>query len=50
MHRTLGQVHEAKGDRDEAEAEFRRSLDIVGTIQSRSELAQSLLAYGRFKL
>ena len=49
-HRTLGQAYEARGDRDEAEAQFRQSLDILGGIQSRPELSQSMFAYGRFKL
>ena len=49
-YRTLGQVYEAGNNRPEAEAAFRRSLDILGEIQSRPELGQSLLAYGRFKL
>jgi tetratricopeptide (TPR) repeat protein len=48
-HRLLAQIHEARGDRMAAEAEHRASLEILGTIQSRPELAQSLLAYGRFK-
>ncbi len=49
-HRTLGQVYAIGGNRSEAEAAFRRSLEILGDIQSRPELAQTLLAYGRFKL
>jgi class 3 adenylate cyclase len=49
-HRTLGQVHALGGNRSEAEVAFRRSLDLLGDIQSRPELAQTLLAYGRFKL
>jgi tetratricopeptide (TPR) repeat protein len=48
-HRLLAQIHQARDDRQEAEAEHRRSLDILGAIQSRPELAQSLLAYGRFR-
>jgi hypothetical protein len=48
-HRLLAQIYQARDDRQEAEAEHRRSLDILGAIQSRPELAQSLLAYGRFK-
>jgi tetratricopeptide (TPR) repeat protein len=47
--RLLAEIHEARGERIEAEAEHRCSLDILGAIQSRPELAQSLLAYGRFK-
>ena len=49
-HRVLGQIHEVADDRPEAEAQFRRSLEVLGAIQSRPELAQSLLAYGRFRL
>jgi tetratricopeptide (TPR) repeat protein len=45
-HRLLGQVHQATGDRAEADAAFRRSLEILGNIQCRPELAQTLLAYG----
>jgi len=48
-HRLLGEVHEAMGARAEAEAAFRRSLEILGNIESRPELAQTLLAYGRFR-
>ncbi len=49
-HRLLAQIHQARYDRQQAEFEHRRSLDILGDIQSRPELAQSLLAYGRFRL
>jgi tetratricopeptide (TPR) repeat protein len=49
-HRVLGQVHEAMGNRREADVEFRQSLEILAEIQSRPELAQTLLAYGRFRL
>ena len=48
-HRVLAQIHEARGDQSDAEAEHQKSLDILGAIQSRPELAQSLLAYGCFK-
>jgi tetratricopeptide (TPR) repeat protein len=48
-HRVLGQVHEAMGARAEADAAFRRSLDVVDKIQCPPELAQTLLAYGRFR-
>src|SRR5207248_7815253 len=48
-HRVLGEVHHAMGDRTEAEAAFRRSLEVLDEIQSRPELAQTLLAYGRFR-
>jgi tetratricopeptide (TPR) repeat protein len=47
--RVLGQVHEALGDRAEADAAFRSSVEILSEIQSRPELAQTLLAYGRFR-
>ena len=46
----LGQVYAADGRRPEAEAAFRRSLEVLNEIQSRPESGQSLLAYGRFKL
>jgi len=48
-HRVLGEVYQAMGNRAEADAAFRRSLEILGAIQSRPELAQTLLAYGRFR-
>jgi tetratricopeptide (TPR) repeat protein len=48
-HRVLGEVHHAMGDRAEAEAAFRSSLEVLDEIQSRPELAQTLLAYGRFR-
>ncbi len=48
-HRVLGQVHEAMGDRAEADAAFRRSLEVLDEIQCPPELAQTLLAYGRFR-
>jgi tetratricopeptide (TPR) repeat protein len=46
--RVLGQVCEVVDDRDAADASFRQSLEVLETIQSRPELAQTLLAYGRF--
>jgi class 3 adenylate cyclase/tetratricopeptide (TPR) repeat protein len=49
-HRVLGQVYKAKGTRPEAEAAFRRSLEVLDDIQSPPELAQTLLAYGQFRL
>ena len=49
-HRVLAQAYEAMGSRDEAEREFRASLEILEDIQSRPELGQTLLAYGRFRL
>jgi len=48
-NRTLGEVHAAAGERAEAEAAFQRSIDQLTEIQSRPELAQTFLAYGRFK-
>jgi hypothetical protein len=48
--RALGQAYEARGDRQSADGQFRRSVDVLQTIQSRPELAQSLLAFGRFEL
>jgi tetratricopeptide (TPR) repeat protein len=48
--RALGLAHEAGGDREAAERAFRRSLEILAGIQSRPELGQTLLAYGRFTL
>jgi tetratricopeptide (TPR) repeat protein len=48
-HRVLGEVHQAMGNRAEADAAFRRSLGVLSEIQSRPELAQTLLAYGRFR-
>ena len=47
--RILGQIYEAMGNREEAEAFFCQSLHVLEGIQSRPELAQTLLAYGRFK-
>jgi tetratricopeptide (TPR) repeat protein len=49
-HRALAQAHEADGDDAAARAQFENSLAILGEIQSPPELAQSLLAYGRFQL
>lgn len=49
VRRVLAQAHEAMGSRAEAESEFRASLEILEDIQSRPELGQTLLAYGRFK-
>jgi hypothetical protein len=37
------------GNREEADTAFHRSLQVLEGIQSRPELAQTLLAYGRFK-
>jgi hypothetical protein len=49
-HRVLGQIHAAMGHQAEADAAFRRSLEVLEDIQSRPELGQTLLAYGRFRL
>ena len=49
-HRALGQAYEANGDRQSADGQFRRSIDVLQKIQSRPELAQSLLAFGKFEL
>jgi tetratricopeptide (TPR) repeat protein len=48
-HRVLGEIHRAVGNRAEAEAAFSRSLEVLSEVQSRPELAQTLLAYGRFR-
>jgi len=48
-YRTLGQAYAADGRTSEAEASFRQSLEIFGEIESQPELAQTLLAYGRFQ-
>jgi tetratricopeptide (TPR) repeat protein len=47
--RVLGQIHEAMGDRTEAEVAFRHSLEVCEKMQCPPELAQTLLAYGRFR-
>jgi tetratricopeptide (TPR) repeat protein len=49
VHRIFGEINRALGNRAEADAAFRRSLEVLDQIQSRPELAQSLLAYGRFR-
>jgi hypothetical protein len=49
-YRVRGQVYQAIGDKAEAESSFRRSLDILEGLQSRPELAQTLLAYGQFRV
>ena len=48
-YRTLGEIHRARGARAEADVAFRRSLEVLEGIQSRPELAQTLLSYGRFR-
>jgi tetratricopeptide (TPR) repeat protein len=47
--RVLGQASESAGDHAGADAAFRRSVEVLQAIQSRPELAQTLLAYGRFQ-
>jgi tetratricopeptide (TPR) repeat protein len=47
-HRVLGQIYEAMGDRTEASAAFCRSLEVCEKMECPPELAQTLLAYGRF--
>src|SRR5205814_3101410 len=39
--RVLGEVHQAMGARSEADAAFRRSLEVLDEIQSRPELVQT---------
>ena len=48
-YRTLGQGYQADAKVPEAEACFRRSLEIFSEIQSQPELAQTLLMYGPFQ-
>lgn len=48
-HRVLGETYEAMGNRADADAAFRRSINVLEAIESRPELAQTLLAYGRFR-
>jgi class 3 adenylate cyclase/tetratricopeptide (TPR) repeat protein len=47
--RVLGQACEAAGDREGADDAFRKSVEVLEATQSRPELAQTLLAYGRFR-
>jgi class 3 adenylate cyclase/tetratricopeptide (TPR) repeat protein len=47
-HRVLAQVRATLGDQAEAARAFSSSLEILEEIQSRPELGQTLLAYGRF--
>jgi class 3 adenylate cyclase/tetratricopeptide (TPR) repeat protein len=47
--RVLGEVHDARQNDDEADAAFRQSREILEASESRPELAQTLLAYGRFR-
>jgi predicted ATPase/class 3 adenylate cyclase len=48
--RALGQALELGGDTLKAEAAFAESLSVLEGIESRPELAQTVLAYGRFKM
>jgi class 3 adenylate cyclase/tetratricopeptide (TPR) repeat protein len=48
--RVLGTALAAAGHRGDADRELRSSREILDKIQSRPELAQTLLAYGRFRL
>jgi tetratricopeptide (TPR) repeat protein len=48
--RVVGTVLAATGHREDADRELRTSLEILDEIQSRPELAQTLLACERFKL
>ena len=45
----LGQVYEAMGAGADAHNAFRDSLEVLEKIQCPPELAQTLLAYGRFR-
>src|SRR5262245_58601666 len=47
--RVLGQACEAAGDVADADDAFRRSAEVLEATQSRPELAQTLLVYGRFR-
>jgi class 3 adenylate cyclase/tetratricopeptide (TPR) repeat protein len=49
-HRVLGQAYAATGNPAEAEAAFRKSLEILEGIRAWPEVGQTLLAYGQFKL
>jgi class 3 adenylate cyclase/tetratricopeptide (TPR) repeat protein len=49
-HRLLGQAWALSGEAAQAESAFRESLRILNGIESRPELAQTLLAYGRFRI
>jgi hypothetical protein len=48
--RTLGQALALGGDDIGAEEAFVKSLGVLEGIESRPELAQTILAYGRFKM
>ena len=47
--RVLGQAYEASGDVVAADEAFRQSVEVLEATQSRPELAQTLLAQGRFR-
>jgi len=47
--RVLGQACEAAGDVADADDAFRKSAEVLEATQSRPELAQTLLVYGRFR-
>lgn len=46
--RVLGQAHAAAGNRGDAHASFKRSVDILESVRSLPEVGQTLLAYGEF--
>jgi class 3 adenylate cyclase len=48
-HRVLGEAHAHLGHTGEADRAFQDSVAILEEIQSRPELGQTLLAYGRFR-
>jgi tetratricopeptide (TPR) repeat protein len=48
--RVLGQACESVHDRDAADTAFHQSLEVLEAIESRPELGQTLLAYGRFRM
>jgi tetratricopeptide (TPR) repeat protein len=48
--RTLGQALALGGDATQAETAFLQSLRVLEGIESRPELAQTILAYGSFKM
>ncbi len=47
--RVLGQACEDAGDAAAADDAFRQSVAVLEATQSRPELAQTLLVYGRFR-
>ncbi|MGH7308894.1 MAG: ATP-binding protein [Candidatus Rokuibacteriota bacterium] len=48
--RAIGEIHEAMGNRADADVAYRKSLELLDPVKALPELGQSLLAYGRFKL